>query len=282
MAGRLVDDDPELAYAHARAARKYLPRLAVVREAMGLCAYANGSWSEALAELRASRRINGSIEHLPVMADCERGLGRPERALAIGMSPEAGNLDRAGTVEMRIVIAGARRDMGQFDAAVVSLQGFDLDPSRRDPWSVRLFYAYADSLLAAGRVDDARQWFMNAALADVDGDTDAVDRIGEIDERLSSRTPEPAALSSEARSRPKAEADAASPGGAPPLSSEPPPGEPPPGEPLPSEPLPSEPLPSEPLPREPLPREPSASDAAPSKSAPAQAEFVLVFEEPPG
>jgi hypothetical protein len=181
MAGRLIEDDPKSAYAHAEAARRRLPRIAVVREAVGLCAYANGDWAEALAELRASRRINGAVDHLPVMADCERGLGRPERALALAASPEARGLDRAGTVEMRIVASGARRDLGQPEAAVVSLQGADLDPQRRDPWSARLFYAYADALLAARRRDDARQWFVAAALADAEGDTDAQDRIDELD-----------------------------------------------------------------------------------------------------
>jgi hypothetical protein len=181
MAGRLIDDDPEAAYAHADAARRRLPRIAVVREAVGLCAYANGNWSEALAELRASRRINGSVEHLPVMADCERGLGRPERALALADSPEARRLDRASAVEMRIVVSGARRDLGQAEAAVVSLQGADLNPERRDPWSARLFYAYADALLAAGRAGDARQWFVSAALADDEGATDAQERIDELD-----------------------------------------------------------------------------------------------------
>jgi hypothetical protein len=181
MAGRLIDDDPKSAYAHAEAARRRLPRIAVVREAVGLCAYANGDWAEALAELRASRRINGSVDHLPVMADCERGLGRPERALALASSPEARGLDRASTVEMRIVASGARRDLGQPEAAVVSLQGADLDPKRRDPWSPRLFYAYADALLAARRRDDARQWFVAAALADAEGDTDAQERIDELD-----------------------------------------------------------------------------------------------------
>jgi hypothetical protein len=181
MAGRLIDDDPKAAYAHAEAARRRLPRIAVVREAVGLCAYANGDWAEALAELRASRRINGSVDHLPVMADCERGLGRPERALALAASPEARGLDRAGTVEMRIVASGARRDLGQPEAAVVSLQGADLDRNRRDPWSARLFYAYADALLAARRRDDAREWFVAAALADAEGDTDAQERIDELD-----------------------------------------------------------------------------------------------------
>lgn len=181
MAGRLIDHDPEAAYQHAVAARRLLPRLAAVREAVGLCAYALGEWAEALSELRASKRISGSVELLPVMADCERGLGRPERALALALGPDAKKLDRAAAVEMRIVVAGARRDLGQPDAAVVSLQGRDLDKARRDPWSSRLFYAYADALLAAGRSGEAREWFVAAAVADVDGATDAVDRVDDID-----------------------------------------------------------------------------------------------------
>ena len=181
MAGRLLDDDPELAYRHALSARRLLPRLAIVREAVGLCAYATGRYAEALAELRATRRMSGSIEHLPVMADCERGLGRPERALALAASPDTARLDRAAAIEMRIVAAGARKDLGQLDAALVGLQGSDLDPSRRDPWSARLFYAYADTLLAAGRKSQARDWFLAAALADPEDVTDAADRIDELD-----------------------------------------------------------------------------------------------------
>jgi tetratricopeptide (TPR) repeat protein len=181
MAGRLIDDDPDLAYAHAQAARRALPRLAIVREAAGLCAYACGEWAEALSELRTYRRLSGSPEHLPLMADSERGLGRPERALALAESSDARKLDHAATIELRIVVAGARRDLGQPDAAVVALQGPELDSSRRDPWSARLFYAYADALLSAGRGDEARAWFVHAALADEDGATDAADRLAELD-----------------------------------------------------------------------------------------------------
>jgi hypothetical protein len=181
MAGMLIGDDPRAAYAHAQAARRRLPRIAVVREAVGLCAYANGEWAEALAELRASKRINGSADHLAVMADCERGLGRPERALALASGPEARGLDREAAVEMRIVVSGARRDLGQPEAAVVSLQGADLNPDRRDPWSARLFYAYAEALLAAGRAVEARQWFVHAAVADDEGGTDAMERVDRLD-----------------------------------------------------------------------------------------------------
>jgi hypothetical protein len=43
-----------------------------------------------------------------------------------------------------------------------------------------LFYVYADTLLALERSDEALQWFINAAAADVDGVTDAEDRVTEL------------------------------------------------------------------------------------------------------
>lgn len=176
MAGRLIDEEPELALAHARFARRKASRIGLVREATGLAAYHAGEWSEALAELRAARRMTGSSGHLAVMADCERALGRPERALELAKSTEAAGLSPEEAVELRIVAAGARRDLGELDAAVVALQGPDLDSRRRDPWSARLFYAYADNLAAAGRTDEAIQWFISAAEVDDDGETDAAER----------------------------------------------------------------------------------------------------------
>lgn len=181
MTGRLLDDDPQQALAHARAARALAGRVGVVREAAGLAAYAAGEWSEALSELRAARRITGSPDHLAVFADCERGLGRPERALAYGDDPQVAQLTQDQRVELVIVLSGARRDLGQPDAAVVALQ----DPARRTterrPWAARLWYAYADALLAAGREEQAREWFGKAAAVDVDGETDAGDRLLALD-----------------------------------------------------------------------------------------------------
>lgn len=179
-AGSLVEEDPALALAHARYARKRASRIAVVREAAGIAAYHAGEWAEALAELRAARRMGGGPVHLPVMADIERALGRPERAVDIARGPEAAELGAAGRIELAIVGAGARRDLGELDAAVVGLQVPELDAARRDPWSARLFYAYADNLLAAGRESDALQWFVHAVDADDDGSTDASARIAEL------------------------------------------------------------------------------------------------------
>ncbi len=181
MTGRLLDDDPERALAHAQAARAMAGRIGVVREAAGLAAYAAGEWTEALAELRAARRITGAADHLAVMADCERALERPERALAYADDPSVGSLTQDQRVELVIVVSGARRDLGQADAAVLVLQ----DPARRTtaarPWAARLWYAYADALLDAGRLDEARNWFEQAAAVDDAGATDAGDRVLELD-----------------------------------------------------------------------------------------------------
>jgi hypothetical protein len=183
-AARLLDEDPDLAYQHAVAARERAGRVGAVREAAGLAAYRSGRFAEALSELRAARRITGDQSQLPVMADCERGLGRPERALTMAGSDEVQGLDVGGRVEMRIVASGARRDLGQADAAVLLLQGPQLKPELRRPWSARLFYAYAEALADAGRDDEAVQWLRHAAAADVDGSTDAAERVAAID-RLS-------------------------------------------------------------------------------------------------
>ncbi|MFC7343626.1 hypothetical protein [Saccharopolyspora griseoalba] len=182
--GQLLESEPEKALEHARFARQKAARIASVREANGLTAYLAGEWNEALSELRAARRIGGGPGHLAIMADCERALGRPERAVELVRSEEALQLDKDDEVELRIVAAGARRDLDEIDASVVSLQIPELDPKRQDPWSARLFYAYADNLLAAGRDRDAFTWFVHAAHADDEEETDAPERLEELAEKL--------------------------------------------------------------------------------------------------
>ncbi|MER6142757.1 hypothetical protein ABT174_22395 [Streptomyces sparsogenes] len=181
MVAKLLDDEPERAYEYSRVALRLASRVAAVREAAGFASYAVAKYAEALAEFRAARRMTGTADLWPVMADCERGMGRPERALAMAGEPEVQKLDRAGQVEMRLVAAGARRDMGQADAAVVTLQSPELASQSVQPWTARLRYAYADALLAVGREDEAREWFAKALEADQGGTTDASDRLAELD-----------------------------------------------------------------------------------------------------
>ncbi|KJS59062.1 tetratricopeptide TPR_4 [Streptomyces rubellomurinus] len=181
MVARLLDSEPEEAYQYSRVALRLASRVAAVREAAGFASYMTQRYSEALTEFRAARRMTGRADLWPVMADCERGLGRPERALAMAGEPEVKQLDKAGQVEMRLVAAGARTDMEQFDAAVVTLQSPELASSTVHAWTARLRYAYAEALIAAGRADEAREWFAKAAEADTDGSTNASERLAEID-----------------------------------------------------------------------------------------------------
>ncbi|MFE3455834.1 hypothetical protein ACFXJ8_43720 [Nonomuraea sp. NPDC059194] len=177
----LVEDDPDRAHEHTKVARRFAARIGVVREAAGIVAYRAGNYSEALSDLRAARRMTGSDAYLPIMADCERGMGRPERALDLVRSPEAERLDRAGRIELAIVESGARRDLGQNDAAVITLQRL---PELRDPnphpWSARLAFAYGDALADAGHQEAATDWFARALAFDEDGETDAAERYAEL------------------------------------------------------------------------------------------------------
>ena len=180
MAAGLADD-PEQGYAYAQTAKRLAARVGVVREACGIAAYQTGRWADALSEFRAARRMTGRDDYLPIMADCERALGRLDRALALVREGSTAHLDRATQIELRIVESGIRRDQGLSDAAVLALQVPELTSGRLRPWSARLFYAYADALLAAGRADDARDAFARAVEADPDGETDAADRLDQLD-----------------------------------------------------------------------------------------------------
>jgi tetratricopeptide (TPR) repeat protein len=183
-AGLLLDDEPERARTHTRYVRTLTGRVAGVREAAGLAAYRTGRYAEALAELRAWRRMTGHADHVPVMADCDRGLGRPERALKLAADPDALRLDPQPSAELAIVVAGARQDLGDARAAVAVLRPL-AENGGAHPWTVRVRYAYADALLALGERMQARDWFAAAATIDEDAETDAIDRAADLAESSS-------------------------------------------------------------------------------------------------
>ena len=177
-----VAEDPQEAYRYAKKARGLAARVGVVRETCAIAAYQAGDWTTALAEFRAARRLTGRSSYLPLMADCERALGRLDRALEIVTGPDARAADQQTQIELRIVESGIRRDQGLPDAAVVALQGPELAGDRIRPELGRLYYAYADALLEAEREEEARHWFGRAARADVEGETDASERYEELDD----------------------------------------------------------------------------------------------------
>jgi tetratricopeptide (TPR) repeat protein len=183
-AGTLVDDDPEAALAHARAARDRASRVAVVREAVGVAAYHAGDYAEAAREIRAFRRMSGEQGYRAVLADCERGLGRPEVALRLVAEALAQSPDAEETVELRLVEAGARRDLGEDAAGRLVLEGAlggRPDPAAltaKDPGRLRIASAYADLLADSGDEARAAEWLTAIAAADPEDLVGAVERLG--------------------------------------------------------------------------------------------------------
>jgi tetratricopeptide (TPR) repeat protein len=178
-AGELIDEEPETALAHTLVARRLASRIPAVREAVGLAAYHAGQWQTAIGELRAYHRMSGQLTHVAVLADCERALGRPERAIDMYRATDRDQLAPDEAVELLIVAAGARSDLGQHEAAVTMLQVREL--TAEEPWVARLRYAYADALLTLGRAAEAREWFARAAEVDEDATTDAAERLLDLD-----------------------------------------------------------------------------------------------------
>ncbi|WP_425309487.1 hypothetical protein AADG42_12195 [Ammonicoccus fulvus] len=184
-AGTMLEEDPEGAYAQAKVARRLAARLPIVRAAVAETAYAAGEYQAALTDYRALRRMSGGDEYLPVIADCERALGKPEEALRIAKEAAGARMDQATAIEMCMVEAGARADLGQEAEALRLLERKIRETQHaralNDTSKARLRYAYADLLVNRGEVDQARDWFSAAAKLDRDGVTGADDRIAELD-----------------------------------------------------------------------------------------------------
>jgi len=180
VAAFLEADDIDSALAHAETAVRRAGRVPAAREALGMVAYRMGDFARALTEFRTVRRLSGSSHLLPLMVDCERGLGRHGRALDLAATPEVATLSESERIELAIVVSGIRSDLGQDDAALLALQ---LPALKRAPTAgvYRLHYAYADALLGLGREDEAREWFAKAVAGDTEGETDAVERLEELD-----------------------------------------------------------------------------------------------------
>ena len=151
-----------------------------VRAAYARLAPRPGGWVR-LAELRAAKRMNGATDYLPIMADCHRALGQPQQAIKLAQSPSVANFAAPAKAEMTIVEAGARRDMGQLDAALRVLEQAPLMNKSREPWVVRLRYAYADTLEAAGRPTEALTWFHRTDAIDAEELTDAAARAASLE-----------------------------------------------------------------------------------------------------
>ncbi|MFN2526911.1 MAG: tetratricopeptide repeat protein [Actinomycetota bacterium] len=150
-------------------------RSPAIREFLGLAYYRAERWSEAARELTTFRRLAGTLDQNPVIADAYRALRRPERALEVTEEVRRASVSPAVAYEAVIVAAGALADMGRLDDAIARLEELDLDPEIAEEHHLRAWYALGDLLQRRGRFSQARALF--EAVAAVDPElTDAPER----------------------------------------------------------------------------------------------------------
>jgi tetratricopeptide (TPR) repeat protein len=167
-AGGLLDLDPERAHEHAKAAMARAGRVAVVREALGIAAYYVENYDEAVRELRTHRRISGSNDNIALIADAERGRGKPEKAIELLKNAEELDLDNDTRTELVIVAAGAKSDLDDIAGArrLIEAEDFTQKPGGG---LVRLMAAYAEVLR-------------------IDGETELADKYEELSRRTAKAT----------------------------------------------------------------------------------------------
>jgi tetratricopeptide (TPR) repeat protein len=150
-----------------------------VREFLGLTYYRMGRWQEAARELNAFKRIAGSVEQNPVIADCYRALGKPERAVELCDEVTRARVPPAILYEAAIVAAGALADMKRIDDAIERVERLDLSPEIAEEHHLRAWYVLGDLLERRGRFTHAREYFAAVEAADPDI-TDAGERAARL------------------------------------------------------------------------------------------------------
>ena len=155
MVQRLLNDDPQTAYEHARYASSHAGRVAVVRETTGIAAYLAGHYSEALREIRAARRLSGLDLHRAIEVDCERALGHVDKALQAAQAADPRQLDEIERAELAMVVSSLRHDMGQTDLGLIVIEdAIRARPSDSETLR-RLHSVRADRLEELGRHQEA-------------------------------------------------------------------------------------------------------------------------------
>jgi tetratricopeptide (TPR) repeat protein len=152
--------DARGAVAEAEKAKAFAPRSTTVREVLGMALYRQQRWREALSELQAYRRLSGRADQNHLIADAERALGRPERAVPLAEEALAGRgVPIDAKAEAVIVAASALADMGRFDQALGLLRRIRTTDEVARPEVIRVWYVIADILEKAGRPREAAAQF---------------------------------------------------------------------------------------------------------------------------
>ena len=174
------EGDPEAAVRSARAAKRAAPRAASVREALGIALYQVGDFRAARTELAAAQRISGRGDLDAMLADIERGLGRPERAIALFERSDRSNMDQDTAAELLLVAASAYGDLDQPAAGVALIRRHARWPVELADHHLRLAYAEGTLAEQAGDPTRARAAFARVVQADPDFH-DAADRLERLE-----------------------------------------------------------------------------------------------------
>ena len=176
----LERDDSRGAIAEAQKAKAFAPRSASVREVLGMALYRQRRWKEALSELQTYRRITGRADQNHLIADAERGLGRPERAVPLAEEAlSARGVPIAARAEAVIVAASALADMGRYDQALGLLRRVRTRDDVARPEVIRVWYVIADILERAGRPREAAEQFRKILRHDPSA-YDVAERIAQL------------------------------------------------------------------------------------------------------
>jgi tetratricopeptide (TPR) repeat protein len=175
-AGAFADGDYATAIRLGEQSKHMALRAASVRELLGLAYYRADRWQEAARELSAFRRISGTTEQNPVLADCYRAIGKPDRAVELCDEIDRRAVEPAVFYEGQIVAAGALADAGRIDDAITRLERLELRPEVAEQHHLRAWYVLGDLLERRGRFTQAREWFEAVASADPEL-TDAPERL---------------------------------------------------------------------------------------------------------
>ncbi|MEX2101520.1 MAG: tetratricopeptide repeat protein [Actinomycetota bacterium] len=195
--------DPRAAAREADKAKRSAPRAGVVREVLGLAHYGEEQWHEALTELQAYRRLSGRQDQNHVIADCQRALGHPEKAVALVTEALR---DRELGIEVKaeaiVVGASALADQGRYDEALAMLRRAKTDAEVGRGPALRVWYVTGSVLEQAGRLDEALTEFRKVARHDA-GAFDVLERVARL-EAAGARSGPPRGQGRGSRSRTKA------------------------------------------------------------------------------
>jgi tetratricopeptide (TPR) repeat protein len=172
----LADDEPEAAVEHANYAKRQTRRSAAVRETLGLALYRSGSYREARAELNAAQRLSGTADLAAVLADIERALGRPERAIELFEGTDRSAMSDDAAAELLLVAASAYGDMDRPASGVALIRRHGAWPAKLLDHHLRLAYAQGTLAEQAGDTATARQALTRVITADPDF-FDAAERL---------------------------------------------------------------------------------------------------------